>query len=164
MSLSKDLLSAPAPPSPTGVPPGSAGNDGVALEWSCNPWRERPGAASLAATAALGLCLVLTRWGGPFVLTLALCIAAVGALAPLLSPTRCRVDGEGVARLSLLGWQRRRWSEIRRAALLRGGVLLSPYARAHWLDQTRGLFLPLPYRTRRALLADLKARLARHGV
>jgi hypothetical protein len=135
-----------------------------ALEWSFNPWRERPAAAGLASAAALGLCLVILSLGESTVLTLALCLAAVGALAPLIGPIRCRLDGEGAGRLGALGWERRRWTEVRRCALRRAGLLLSPYSRAHWLDSYRGLFLPLPAREREALLPEIRPRLALHGL
>jgi hypothetical protein len=73
------------------------------------------------------------------------------------------VDDDGVARRGPLGWERRRWSDLKRAALKRGGLSVSPYARRHWLDETRGLFLPLPTAFRDALTPSIAPHLQRHG-
>lgn len=134
------------------------------LEWSCNPWRERPLAAGLALLAGVGLWVLCWSLGESPLLALALGAAGLAALSPLLVPVACRVDGEGLARRGLWGWQRRRWSEIRRGARLRGGVLVSPYGRAHFLDAYRGLFLPLPGRGRAPLAASLERWLGLHGL
>jgi hypothetical protein len=146
---------------------GEATSESVAepeLEWSYNPWRERGTRSAVAALALLAICLMLSRLGESAVLTLSLCLAAAGALAPLLTPSRCRMDDEGIACRGALGWERRRWAELRRASVTAGGVLCSPYAAAHWLDSHRGLFLPVPREQRTALLAEIRPRLARHGL
>ena len=133
------------------------------VEWSFNPWRERPARSALAALLALGLCVLVLSWRESIVLSAALCMAAVASLSPLLTPLECRVDHDGVARRGPLGWERRRWSEIRRAVLRRAGLLVSPYAAPHWLDGTRGLYLPLPAATREALAPSIAPHLQRHG-
>jgi hypothetical protein len=69
-----------------------------------------------------------------------------------------------VARRGPFGTARRRWSELRRVASRPAGVLVSPYAKPHWLDGTRGLLLPMPSRGRDALLAELRGRLVAHGL
>jgi hypothetical protein len=153
--MSGALASDARPPAPAGEAP---------LEWSFNPWRERPGAAALAAVLTLGLCVIVLAARQSFVLTVALCLAAAGALAPALTPLYCRVDESGLARRGPLGWERRIWSEIRRAALRAGGLFLSPYAERHWLDPYRGMFLPLPRAERERLSAALRPRLERHGL
>jgi hypothetical protein len=135
-----------------------------ALEWGYNPWRERGARSATAAIALLAICIVLTGLHESAVLTLGLCLAAAGALAPLLTASRCRMDEAGIACRGALGWQRRRWAELRRAWVTAGGVMCSPYARAHWLDSQRGLFLPLPRAMRAALLAEIRPRLDRHGL
>ena len=156
------LLAADAPPS-TGAP-GARGAAGQIIEWTYNPWRERPGAAAAAGVAALGLCLVATRMGLSPIVTLALCLGVVGALSPLLTPVRCRLDEEGVALHGPLGWTKRGWEQIRRGSLARGGLLVSPYAKRHWLDGTRGIFLPLPADSRISLLDRIQPRLVDHGL
>jgi hypothetical protein len=162
--MSRSALGLPPGALAPGAAPEEHADGGAALDWTFNPWRERPGAAALAAVAALGMCLAITRMGESAVLTVALCLAAVGALAPLIVPTRCRVDPQGVARLGPTGWRRRSWSEISRGTLGPTGLLVSPYARRHWLDATRGLFLPLPARARETLIARIQPRLLRHGL
>ena len=137
---------------------------GGAVAWTYNPWRERPGSATLAAVAALGMCLGVMRLDQPLVMTAALCFAAVGSMSPMLSPAGCRLDEAGVALKGPLGWRRRSWSEIARGRLLARGLMVSPYARPHWLDATRGLFLPLPSGAREALIASIRPQLARHGL
>jgi hypothetical protein len=136
----------------------------TALEWSFNPWRDRPLAAGAGALMALAICLVVATLGEPLVVRVALGLAVLGTLSPALSPARCRVDEDGVQRRGPFGTVRRPWGGLRRAAKRPAGVLVSPYARPHWLDPYRGLVLPLPSRGRDALLADLDARFHDHGL
>jgi hypothetical protein len=160
MSLAMELLRRADPVAADPTPLESA----VALEWSFNPWRERRVRSSVAAIALLAICILLSRLGESLVLTLGLSLAAAGGLAPLLSPSGCRLDAEGVAVRGVLGWERRRWSELRRAWVTAGGVMCSPYAAPNWLDAHRGLFLPLPRAPRGELLSGIRPRLARHGL
>lgn len=133
------------------------------VQWSFNPWRERPLRSGVAALFALGLCALVLASRESWVLSVALCLAAVTTLSPALTPLECRVDDDGVARRGPLGWERRRWSDLKRAALRRGGLSVSPYARRHWLDETRGLYLPLPSAIRDALAPSITPHLQRHG-
>ena len=132
-----------------------------------HPWRESPGRAVLAAVAALSLWL-LAGWllsGERLVATL-LGLAVLGVLAPGLGPTRCRLDGAGVARRRLFAWDRRPWAEIRRARLGARGLFVSPFARPHRLDRFRGLFLPVPLPGSRGdgIREALRLEVARHGL
>ena len=122
----------------TAMPPGEA------VVWVFDPWRERPGSAAAAATCALALCALVLALRLPFVLAAALCIACVASFAPAVAPVECRIDEAGVARRGPLGWDRRRWTDVRRSEPLPAGVLLSPFATRHWLDPTRALLLPMP--------------------
>ena len=135
----------------------------AALEWTFNPWRDRPLASVTAAVLGLAGCVVVATLGESAVVTMGLCLAVLGSLSPLLSPARCRADEEGVSRRGPFGLQRRAWNELRRCAERPGGLLVSPYARPHWLDAYRGLLLPLPHRDRDALMAELRTRMKRHG-
>lgn len=134
------------------------------IEWSYNPWRERPGAATVATAAALGLCIAVAQMKLSIVVTLGLSLAIVGALSPLIAPARCRLDDEGASRRGPLGWNQRPWKRIRSGKIARGGLLVTPYTTRHWLDSTRGLFLPLPAHTRVSLVARIRPRLAEHGL
>ena len=144
--------------------PGGAGAQAPPVEWSYNPWRERPGLAAVAVLFALGCCAVLITFRESWVLTTGLAIAAVASLAPLFTPARCRVDEADVARRGPLGWARRPWRDVRRARLTAGGLLVSPYASPHWLDAHRALFLPLPSAARGSLSVEIQTRLSAHGL
>ena len=85
-----------------------------------------------------------------------------GTLSPLIVPQRCRIDAGGVAVRGAFGWERRAWSEIRRARLGAGGVLVSPFARARRLDAFRSLYLPVPAAGRARLETAVRAHLLRH--
>jgi hypothetical protein len=146
------------PGGPAGIP--------AAVEWTVSPWRDNPTRAALAALAALLLWL-LAAWGLPGERAVATLVglAVLAVLAPGMTPTRCRVDGTGVARRALLAWERRAWPEIRRARLGATGLFVSPFARPSRLDRFRGLFLPLPRRGdgAEALIETLRQEVARHG-
>lgn len=133
-----------------------------ALEWTYDPWRERPALAGAALAFALLMCAVLVSLRESLILTAGLALVAVAALAPLFTRARCRVAGGELARRGPLGWDRRPWRDVRRARLTRGGLLVSPYPEPHWLDAHRALFLPLP-RAAGALPDDLARRLDAHG-
>ena len=136
----------------------------VPLEWGFNPWRDRPLAAIAATLMTLAMCLVIASLDEPALVRLILGLAVLGTLSPVLSPAYCRVDDDGIQMRGPFGTARRRWSELKRAATRPAGLLLSPYARPHWLDPYRGLLLPMPSRDREGLLADLRGRLEAHGL
>lgn len=134
------------------------------LEWSFNPWHDRPLATGIGALLALGICLVIATLGEALLLRLALCLAVIGALSPAITPAHCRVDEAGVEKRGPVGTMRRPWTALRRAAQGPAGLLVSPYATPHWLDPYRGLVLPLPTNGRDALLGQLTPILRRHGL
>jgi hypothetical protein len=133
------------------------------VEWSYNPWRERPALAGTAVAFAVLFCTVVISLGESWVLCAGLAIACVSALSPLFTPTRCRVGEDDVARHGPLGWARRPWRDVRRARLTGGGLLVSPYAEPHWLDVHRALFLPLPRAATGPLATAIQSRLSDHG-
>jgi hypothetical protein len=130
------------------------------LEWSFNPWRDRPRAAIAAAVFGLLGCFAVTSLGEAGLLQLVLCLALLGSLAPLLSPAHVRVDDRGVALRGPFGVERRPWDALRRAVEQPAGWLVSPYERPNRLDRFRGLVLPFP--TRAAEREPLRARLLEH--
>jgi len=134
------------------------------LEWSYNPWRDRPGRAAIALSAALACCLLATSLGLPGVPTLLLCVVCVATLAAGFVPVRCRLDESGVTRKS--GWvaERRAWDQLRRAVRRSDGVWLSPYRSRHWLVAYRALFLPLPAGASAPPREDLDRMLEQHGL
>jgi len=134
------------------------------VEWSWNPWRERPRPAWIAlAASALSAVILLVAGAGP-VLAAILTLAVAGMLSPLLLPSHCRVDDTGVAVRGAFGWERRAWSSLRRARPTADGFLVSPFASAHRLDPFRALALPLPASGRSSLAAPLCAHFESHGL
>jgi hypothetical protein len=143
------------------APPADAA---AALEWTYQPWRERPGRAALAAVAAFGFCVLILRLGLQPLTAALLCIVTVSVIAPTFVPARCRVDAAGVAVRGPAGWTRRAWADIRRARSGPHGLLVSPFSRRHWLDPYRSLFLPFPAAQSAALGRAGNARLAGHDL
>jgi hypothetical protein len=148
---------------PSGAPAAAA----AVVEWTVSPWREDRVRAALAASAALLLWLS-AAWllPGQRLLSTLMGLAVLGVLAPGMTPTRCRVDGTGLARRALLGWERRPWAQVRRARLGPSGLFVSPFAQRSRLDRFRGLFLPLPRAGSTAvpLIESLRREVARHGL
>jgi hypothetical protein len=149
------------------MPLGSHAGSPAAVEWTIRPWREDSAGVVRAAFAAL-LLWFLAAWllPGERLLATLMGLAVLGSLAPGMAPMQCRVDGDGVARRVLFAWDRRAWTEIRRARVSDAGLFVSPFARRSRLDRFRGLFLPVPRRAASAapLLAALRCELGRHGL
>jgi hypothetical protein len=157
-------VEAAAARAPAGTAPPADAAPAEPLEWTYQPWRERPGRAALAAVGAFGVCVLILRLGlAPFTAAL-LCIVTVSLIAPTFVPARCRVDAAGVAVRGPAGWTRRAWTDIRRARSGPHGLLVSPFSRRHWLDPYRSLFLPFPAAESAALGRALSARLAGHDL
>lgn len=134
------------------------------LEWSFNPWHERPAQAWGAAAVVIVTVALVAGAGLPALVTAALAAGLGAALGRALLPARCALDDAGVR------WgvgplvQRRPWSAFRRAVRAGDGVLLSPFSRRSRLDAYRAVFLPFPSRLAARLVPDIDARLARHGL
>ncbi len=138
MRTARAISSAEAPSAPGPL----AGR--AAVEWTWQPWRDRPGRAALAVVAAFGLCVLVLRLTLAPLTALLLSIVVVSALASSFLPARCRVDAEGVALRGGGGWSSRRWTDIRRARVGRRGLFVSPFSSRRWMDAWRALFLPFP--------------------
>jgi len=149
------------------MPPAERAGSAAAVEWTVSPWREDPARAVFAVIAALLLWL-LAAWllAEERLLSTLMGLAVLLVLAPGMTPTQCRVDGDGVARRVLFAWDRRAWPEIRRARVGVAGLFVSPFARRSRLDRFRGLFLPVPRRETGTapLLEALRQEVARHGL
>ena len=147
---------------PSSEPSSEPSREAFPVEWTFDPWRDRPVTAGIAAFAVLALWLIIAACRFPWLLALAQAIVVASPLAPAFVPAACRIEVGGAARRGPLGWMRRSWADIRRIDDVPVGVLLSPYASRHWLDATRALTLPIP-RPRRAELATLvRARWRAH--
>ncbi len=133
-----------------------------AVEWTWSPWRERPGRAVVALVFTLCVFALVVMLVGSAVLAVLMTLAVAGTLAPLLVPSRCRVDHAGIALRSAFGWESRAWSDLRRARPGRDAIVMSPFTRPRRLDVFRALVLPLPALGRDALLAAVREHCERH--
>ena len=149
------------PPAPT--LPATELDESVALEWTCDPWRENARVAGLSASAAFASCVLLAALREPFLVFAGLCVFVFAAFSPAFTVVRCRADRAGVARRGWLGWERRAWKDVRRIEPLPRAVLCSPYASPHVLDATRALSLPVGRADRSRVEAALEALRRAHG-
>jgi hypothetical protein len=149
------------------MPPAIRAASPATVEWTVSPWREDPVRAVLAVSAAL-LLWILVAWlvRENRLLSTLMGLATLAVLAPGMAPTQCRVDGHGVARRVLFAWERRTWTEIRRARVGVNGLFVSPFVRRSRLDRFRGLFLPVPRRApgTAPLIEALRREVVRHGL
>jgi len=134
------------------------------IQWSYNPWRERPARACTAVVWILLSVALLTSLGLPWGVRMAL-IAAVGAsLGSALLPGTYRLDASGVT----LGMgpfvQRRTWNDVRRVVRSSEGVLLSPFTTRRRLDAYRAVFLPWPRRSNPQVADRVGQALVDHGL
>ena len=137
---------------------------GAALEWSYNPWRDRPGQAwgGLAALLACGGVVLALRL--PAGVAIGLWVALAASFGQAFLPARYRIDDQGVTSGRGIFATRRAWTDIQRARRSREGVLLSPFSRRHWLDPYRALFLALPPAQGERLRGALDEWLRPHGL
>ena len=134
--------------------PTAPGADASSVEWTFDPWHERPAAAGVALAAVLVFWLAIAWLRFPLVLAVALGAMSAAPLLPAIVPAACRVSPAGASRRGLLVTVRRVWHDVRRVDDVPVGVLLSPLSQRGWLDATRALTLPMPS-TRRAELRGL---------
>lgn len=126
------------------------------VEWTFDPWTERPRAAAVAALAVLAMWLMIAWAALPILIAVLLGVFAALPLLPAFVPASCRVGPSGAERQGLLLAARRSWADVRRVEDVPVGVLLSPYAQRHWLDATRALTLPMPGVQRSTLRAAVR--------
>ena len=162
--VSGEFAPAPAPAGALAAAPSAPPE--AALEWSVDPWRTNPRAAAAGLVATLALAVLALRLAGSWVTGTLLAVACLLVLNPAFAPTRFRVDVDGVARRRGLAWERRAWRDLRRAAAVPGGVLVTPFAGPSFRDSFRGLVLELPSALPGcpALREELSRRLALHGI
>jgi hypothetical protein len=133
------------------------------VEWSYDPWRERPRRAAGALGAAAVVIAAVVLSGLPGLATLALGVVAVAWVARDLVPVRCRVGEAGLARLGPLGAEVIPWERLRRVRARTDAVVGSTALRSGPLEPWRTLFLPLPSLDRAGLLEAIRPILSRHG-
>jgi hypothetical protein len=133
------------------------------VEWTFDPWSERPAIAGIAALAVLGMWLAIAGARLPLLIALGLGAFAAAPLLPAVIPAACRIGTEGAERRGLVVRQRRAWADVRRVEDVPIGVLLSPFTERSWLDTTRALALPMPVARRAELRALVRDRWRSHG-
>lgn len=134
------------------------------IEWSYNPWRERPARALVGSLGAIVFAVVIVALSLPWIMAIALTIAAIAPLAVVFLPMRLRLDEGGASRLVGPLVETRSWERVRRAVRRRDGVLLTPFAARSWLDSYLGFFLPVPRQAAPPPAEELDRILASHGL
>ena len=87
------------------------------LEWTFNPWRQDVRNAAVGTVLAIAVLGLIAGFGLPPLAIAVMAAIFLATVHPAILPTRCRVDGEGVARRLAFVWSRRPWNGIRRARL-----------------------------------------------
>lgn len=135
------------------------------LEWTVNPWRQRPLAAAVALLAPVALTLLVAPQA-PYPLVLAaLAIALLVSLRAALLVAHCRVDRDGLSVERVRVTERLPWARIRRARVTAAFVWATSEPLGSWRAAFRGLGLALPAAAaeRERLVPELQRRLALHG-
>lgn len=129
------------------------------LTWTAHPARRRPDQIALvAAVVLLSAWAVLVTLQAPW-------LALVGAglltisISPWWLPTHYTLDDDGIEERRWPRRRRRAWAELRRVEVGGRALLLSPFARASWLDRYRGITVQFEGGDRAAIVAAVRARL-----
>ncbi|HET7224942.1 MAG TPA: hypothetical protein VFK69_04435 [Candidatus Eisenbacteria bacterium] len=135
-----------------------------ALAWRLNPWRENLPGALLLCIVELAIVGTQVRLLPPLT-WIALIIAFNLLVGPAVLVRRYRVDAGGLAKRTLIGWERLPWERIRRAHPTPWGWFASPDPRASRLDVFRAFHLDVPRSlpNRAEVLRELRHRFALHG-
>ena len=133
------------------------------VEWTFDPWSERPVVAAVAALAVLAMWLVIAGARLPLLLAVGLGAFAGAPLLPAVIPAACRIGADGAERRGLIVRQRRAWADVRRVEDVPIGLLLSPFRERSWLDSTRALTLPMPGPRRAELRRNVRALWEAHA-
>lgn len=126
------------------------------MEWISFPAKEEPKKAIV-----VGLFLVVFSffvgiiWGGIFgILSIILLLLS---LFPYFTPTRYRLDDDGIVVKKAFYTIKKEWKDIRSYYPDKNGVLLSPFSRETRLENYRGLYLRFN-RNKEEVLTFLKKR------
>jgi hypothetical protein len=136
----------------------------VPLTWVVRPLRDDPMRAIAAFLSSMAIVLLAARFAPSPLSAVTLAVLILVSLAPAFLPIECRVEAGGVRRRVGWGWERRQWTDIRRARLNQRGLYVSTLLNGGALEPFRGLFLPLPRAAAPELMKELSERLRAHGV
>jgi hypothetical protein len=130
------------------------------LKWTAHPARQRPRELVLVLSVLLlTMGAVLSTFQSLFFALLAATIL-IAAVASFLFPTHYEISEWGIREQRLGRKRARPWNELRRLQLGDRGALLSPFARASWMDRYRGVTLLFDGVDRATVVANLQDRFA----
>ena len=96
----------------------------------------------LVAAVLMTAGAVMAVVESPFLTVLGVVILIV-ATAAFWAPTRYVLDAQGATERRLGRTKSRAWRDLRRVQAGPGAMLLSPFARPHWLERYRGIMMYL---------------------
>ena len=112
----------------------------------------------VAAVVCGAMWLVMETLGSAWLAALA-ALLLLASVSAFLVPTHYVLDDDGVEQRRLWTTRRRAWRDLRRVQIGPGAALVSPFARATWMDRTRGILLYLDGADRDRVIAVLRERL-----
>ena len=126
------------------------------LEWTAHPARRRPRDLALVLSVVLlTMGAVLSAFQSLFFALLA-AIILLASVASFLFPTHYEISDWGICQARLGQRRARPWGELRRMELGRTGAMISPFARASWMDRYRGFALLFDGADRKAVVHALQ--------
>lgn len=129
------------------------------MGWTAHPARRQPEQIALIASIVLVTAWVVLVTLESAWLALLAAVILVVSVAQFLFPTRYRLSDAGVHERGLLREKFRAWRDLRRIQVGPGAVLVSPFARASWMDRYRGILLYLDGADRDVVIAALRDRI-----
>jgi len=129
------------------------------ITWTAHPAARRPKDVMLAIfVTALAAYAVLVGMQSVWLAVIAVVILVI-AIAPFMMRTHYTLDDDGIAERRGFVMRRRQWTELRRLEVGRAAALVSPYAKARWLDRYRGITIYFDGGDRAAVIRELEAHL-----
>lgn len=128
------------------------------LEWQVHPFFESRPRALLSILAPLIVSALVYLWSASWLWTVLGFLLLVSAEFPFFLKSSYRFDSAGATLRRAGAKLSRSWDQIKSYYPDRNGVLLSPFARPHWLENFRGLYIQFG-RHRPEVLAYLNSRL-----
>lgn len=128
------------------------------LEWQVHPFFESRRRALLSILGPLVVSALVYLWSASRLWTILGFLLLISAEFPFFLRSFYRFDSAGVTLRRAGAVFSRGWDQIKSYYPDRNGVLLSPFARPHWLENFRGLYIQFG-RHRQEVLAYLNSRL-----
>jgi len=132
------------------------------LEWQVHPFGESRPKAILSILAPLAISALVYLWSASWLWTVLGFLLLASAEFPFFLRSTYRFDPTGATLLRAGTKLYRSWGQVKSYYPDKNGVLLSPFARPHWLENFRGLYLQFG-RHRREVLDYLESKLGPPG-